>query len=170
MMSELYILTRRQLNAISIPILGFVALGTVFFLIVQFIGERSIDPEPPVALRIMIPIALFSFGILMGLIGMFYYYPEIRNRSGNNILKENPSVIDIIKYISNEDEVKVIDSLKKLNKGAYQFEIANLSSLSRMKVHRIIKRLVDRDILNKDGEGRNSKIFLSKWIEESPHQ
>ena len=70
-------------------------------------------------------------------------------------------------YICNSDEVDVINAVKNLPHGAYQFEIANLASLSRMKVHRVIKRLVERDILVRVGEGRNSKLYLADWISES---
>ena len=77
----------------------------IFFLIIQLLGDER-PTEPPVAVRILIPIALFSFGILMGLIVMYYYFPEIRNRPENGKLKENPSVIEIVKYISNDDELE----------------------------------------------------------------
>ncbi len=153
-----------MLIVVTIIITGFLFLASLFFVIVQIIDPDDYQDGPPTQIRILIPILIFLFGVLSTLIAVWYYYPDIRPRKTNRKISANSSIIDVVLYISNSDEVQVINAVKTLPHGAYQFEIANLASLSRMKVHRVIKRLVERDILTRLGEGRNSKLFLAEWL------
>ncbi|MCH8907464.1 MAG: hypothetical protein IH840_10280 [Candidatus Heimdallarchaeota archaeon] len=161
------ILTRRKITAILIPLVGFIALGSIFYIIFDIIlGIGGPDGADRPDVFILVPVFLFGVGTFSGLLAFYYYYPEIRNRPNVDELKDNPTILDVVKYISNGDEVQIIDAIRQLDKGAYQFEITSLTDLSRMKVHRVIKRLVDRDILFKEGNGRNSKIYVSEWIQQ----
>ncbi|MCH8907383.1 MAG: hypothetical protein IH840_09870 [Candidatus Heimdallarchaeota archaeon] len=157
----------------AIPILGFLAIGSLLHIMWDISGlESRLSIEHSHAfftLDVQILVSSLSWGGLMGLIRSHYFYPEIINRPEDTILDERLSVLDIVKYTSSEDEVNLMNSIKKFDNGAYQFEIASLCNLSRMKVHRVIKRLVDRQILRKEGEGRNSKIYLSTWITNNSH-
>ncbi len=113
--------------------------------------------------KLIVPFALLALGILIGTSIYWYYFPEF-NGIKNNELKKPSSPVQIIKYISTKEEADVIDAIINNNNRAYQFEIARYTGMSRMKVHRIVQRLIDRNIVIKEKVGKNSRITLADWI------
>ena len=129
----------------------------------QEISQGDI-PAPPWFVRISFPIFIFALGLFFGLLGIWYYYPETRPTQKKEELGPHPTPYDVLIYISTPDEVKVIEAIKKLENKAYQFEIARYSGLSKMKVHRIIQRLLERGIIEVEKRGKYNRVSLKKWV------
>jgi uncharacterized membrane protein len=153
---------------IAIVLSGFlsiIALAILTTIILTLIGITP--PEPNISFPLLVVLFIFLVGVFIGLLVLWYYYPEIRpNRRKRGEVPKTP--LDIVLYISNEDEVKVINAISELEGGAYQFEIAHLADLHKMKVHRVVKRLLERGILRDeffDEKKRNRKLFLADWVE-----
>ncbi len=119
---------------------------------------------PPWFVRISFPIFIFALGLFFGLLGIWYYYPEIRPSQKKDELGPQATPYEVLIYISTPDEVKVIEAIKKLENKAYQFEIARYTGLSKMKVHRIIQRLAERGIIDIEKRGKYNRISLKKWV------
>ena len=68
-------------------------------------------------------------------------------------------------YTSTQEEQKVIETIRDLSPHAYRFEIAQNVDFSRMKVHRIIAKLLERGIIRIEIIGKHSKVFLNDWLE-----
>ena len=142
------------------------ALIGIGYLIRVEVGDVAIteDFHPPF-LRIFTGLFLiFSVAAFTAAAAMWYYFPEIRPRNRRARLKPHATPLEVVLFVSTEEEAKVIEAVKTLSNRAYQFEIARYTGLSRMKVHRIIKRLADRDIVSVTEEGRNRLISLSDWL------
>ncbi len=92
-----------------------------------------------------------------------FIFPNIGKRK-IDIMPILSTPFDIVKYISTEDEILVLDILKELHPRAYKFEIARKTELSKMKVHRIVTRLEQRDIVEITKIGRNSQVRLKNWL------
>ncbi len=107
---------------------------------------------------------IFSIGILTGGIYLSYFYPELRERIHGKEISSNPTSLDVLLYISTDDEVEVIKSIQSRLPKAYKFEIARDTGLSRMRVHRILTRLNERGIVKIVKDGRYSQVYLMDWV------
>ena len=160
----------RRFMGIAIILSALIFWASFFFVMANIVDRLGIEPQrPPLAIGLLFPLSIFFFGVLIGLIILWYYYPEIRpNRMRKKgELPETMSPLDVVLFVSNDDETKVIEAISRLEGGAYQFEIAHLADLNKMKVHRVVKRLLDRGILRDeyfDENQRNRKLFLADWV------
>ena len=152
---------KRMLVILTIVITGFI-LQTVFILFGRTMALRSDIPEFPS--RVFIPVVIFLIGILTGLAILIYYFPEIRPRTGKEIIKDDPSPLDVVKYMVNPDENLILSAINKLGQNAYQYEIAKMTELPRMKVHRNLKKLVDKGVIELEKEGKMSKAKFADWL------
>ena len=119
----------------------------------------------PIEVRDALLLFLFFTSVFLGTQSLLYFFPEIRP-SKRKSLGRHPTPLDIVKYVISEDEALVLDAVMELGKQAYQFEIARKTKLSRVKVHRIIKRLAERGIVLVDKEWKKRKIRLAPWLLE----
>ncbi|MHA2030993.1 MAG: helix-turn-helix transcriptional regulator [Candidatus Kariarchaeaceae archaeon] len=107
---------------------------------------------------------IFSLGILVGGVYLSYFYPELREKIHGKEISSNPTSLEVLLYMSSDEEIKIIKSIQTLAPKAYKFEIARDTGLSRMKVHRILMRLSERGVVRIIKDGRYSQIYLMDWI------
>lgn len=60
------------------------------------------------------------------------------------------------------DESKIVDIIKNAGGGVKQKRIVNRTDFSKAKVSRLIKDLVERDLLEKEKVGRTNRIYLKE--------
>lgn len=77
---------------------------------------------------------------------------EIKHKAASNLLLP--------------EEKKIIDLLKKLNYESTQSKLVKESGLSKVQVHRVIKKLESKGLLEKHNYGLTNKIILKKEIFE----
>ncbi|MDH5401171.1 MAG: hypothetical protein OEZ01_08195 [Candidatus Heimdallarchaeota archaeon] len=107
---------------------------------------------------------VFAFGMVFGISILTYLFPDFRHKIHGRVLPAEASPFEILLHISTEDEIKILLATKELLPKAYKFEVAKKSGLSRMKTHRIILRLEERNILRVERDGRYSKIYFTDWL------
>ncbi len=73
---------------------------------------------------------------------------------------------DVINSMVTPDEKIIIEELEKNNGASTQSELVSNTGLSKVKVHRIIKRLESLGIVRKYPYGVTNKIKLEKILEE----
>ncbi|MHA2251214.1 MAG: helix-turn-helix transcriptional regulator [Candidatus Kariarchaeaceae archaeon] len=108
---------------------------------------------------------IFSMGILTGGLYLTYFYPELREKFHGKEISSNPSSLEVLLYVSTDNEIKIIRSIQSLAPKAYKFEIARETGLSRMQVHRALMRLNERGIVRIIKDGRYSQVYLMDWIQ-----
>jgi len=156
-----------MLNAglIAMSGLAFIfTLGLLGYLIFGDLeAERPTRPNP--LLPVLFVVSIFSLGGLSAFSAFFYYFPEVRPRNRKlKSPKPDSKPLDIVMYVMSDDEAEVLKAVKQLGERTYQFEIAKVTGMSRMKVHRVLKKLEDRQILERDKDGRGSRVFLAEWL------
>lgn len=143
---------------------GGYAIGFLFSVIIEAIVSDSLPNLHHTMRQGMILLFIFSIGILFTSVYMTYLFPEIRDTVHKTELKSNATPFEVLLYVSTDEEVSLLQSIKELSPRAYKFELARKTGLSRMKVHRILLRLAERGILHVEKEGRYSQVTLADWL------
>jgi predicted transcriptional regulator len=112
---------------------------------------------------------------IIGVIGLAYYllYPQIKfgvvrepmiqtttNHSISNAVTPYKSVIKTL----TDDEYNVINVLNAHNDKYLQKYIRKETGLSRLKTHRIISRLAQREIVSIEKTGNTNQVYLANWL------
>jgi uncharacterized membrane protein len=78
---------------------------------------------------------------------------------------QSKQTLDAVLKVLNEDERKVVETLASAKEGSMlQKEIRWKTNLSRVKVHRVVARLAERDIVQVKKQDNTNKVTLSDWI------
>jgi len=88
---------------------------------------------------------------------------EATNSAKRRITHERFKILD--KFL-NEGEKKILNIIKEQNGRVLQSELIGLSGYSKVKVHRILKRLETQDIIRRSRFGITNSVMLNR--EESP--
>ncbi|MHA2252950.1 MAG: helix-turn-helix transcriptional regulator [Candidatus Kariarchaeaceae archaeon] len=160
-------MNRKQIVIVLIVISGalfVLSLATLFREIPLFERQEGKINDRPGYLRYIPTILVFTSGLIIASLVFLYYFPDLRP---NKTKRDFPqaSAFNIITYISNDDEEKILHAIKARNNKAYQFELSQDTGLNRMKVHRVVRRLIERDILVVRKVGKNKLLRLSDWIQ-----
>lgn len=145
-------------------ITGFYSIIYVFSIVITSIIKGELPFEEHSLSQIAGLFFIFSVGILTGGIYLTHFYPEVRERIHGSKISSNPTSLEVLMYISTDDEIEIIKSIQSLAPKAYKFEIARNTGLSRMKVHRILMRMNERRIVRIVKDGRYSQIYLTDWV------
>lgn len=111
-------------------------------------------------LQTVLPL-LISLALVVG--AGTYYLMSSRIETKEKSLKKNTEVL--LKML-NADERKVINILLENNGKALQSEVTHLPGMSKVKSHRIVQRLIDRGVLQKEDFGKTNKIKFAPGIQE----
>ena len=121
------------------------------------------------------PYFTVMFVVLVGVViisagGLAYFlvFPEIKTasqaRSAHPVSVQNSSAYEAIVKTLTDEERKVIQVLKTHNGKYLQKYIRKEAGLSRLKTHRILARLSDRDIVTLKKFGNTNEVQLSDWL------
>lgn len=88
---------------------------------------------------------------------------QITNNARRRITHERLKILDTF---LNEGEKKILNIIKEQNGRVLQSELMGLSGYSKVKVHRILKKLEAQDIIRRSRFGITNSVMLS--YEESP--
>jgi hypothetical protein len=120
-------------------------------------AARSVPPEPLAS--ILSPIALsWLFGGLISILAGLSIWNLIRKREIKKIKQETANNLLL------PDEKKIIDALKKSNFEMVQAKLAKETGLGKVQVHRAVKRLEAKGVLEKHSYGLTNKIILKKEL------
>lgn len=134
----------------------------------------------------VIPAALIGIAVTGG-IGLAFYLavPEIKTVKGTNLAAKselalvNPNSVatttanihevgadpyELISRTMTADEKKVMDVLASHNGKYLQKYIRNEIGLSRLKTHRIVARLAEREIVTVKQVGNTNEVAVSDWL------
>ncbi len=111
-------------------------------------------------LTYLIPVFI-AIGFILGA-AAFYFFTE--NKKVEYVeVKPNPEAI--LKLLSKEER-KVVSKIVEEGGKALQSEISMLDGMGKVKSHRVIDRLVDRGIIEKEQHGKTNLVKLTKELRE----
>lgn len=157
-------------------IIGIIALVAFMFFVFQlipFLGLTDIAEACPAHMTEECPHAqqlsfletalplLVTLGVIVGA-GM-YYLMGSKIESKEKSLKNNT---DILLRFLNPDERKLMDLLIENNGKVLQAEVTRLPEMTKVKSHRIVRRLLDRGVIESERIGKTNVIKFSKEIKE----
>lgn len=90
-----------------------------------------------------------------------YRFAKLNVENIKELRRVAPFFIDLIKYISYFDNILRFDNGVKIS--STNIHLA-FDKISRAKSYRIVKTLVDEDIVHKYGAGKNSYFVVNPWI------
>ena len=98
------------------------------------------------------------------IVGAFIYYlmaekVEVKQKG----LVNNTGVL--LKFLSN-DEKKLVSLLMESNGKVLQAEVTRLPGMSKLKSHRVVQKLLDKEVIEKEKIGKTNIIKFTKEIKE----
>ncbi len=113
-------------------------------------SRRRLPPE------LFIPFAAFS-GVLVGTL-VYYLMSEQVVEKDESLKKNTDMMLDLL----SQDERKIVDKLKEKGGEAKQYEFSKLPGMNKVSVHRAIKKLKGKGVVEKKPLGRTNKIVLKE--------
>ncbi|HOI18507.1 MAG TPA: hypothetical protein PLX15_01440 [Candidatus Woesearchaeota archaeon] len=124
--------------------------------IIQMVYLRQEKTSSP--MYYFIPIFSF-FGLGIG--ATLYYVLSSNIEKKDKLIKHNS---DVILKLLNNDERRVIKKIVENNGKVQQLEITYMQGFSKVKAHRIVESLVNKDIVTKEALGKIRLIRLDKEL------
>jgi len=100
-------------------------------------------------------------GIVIGALVFFFMTSRLEKKEKS--LKNNTEVL--LRFL-NQDERKLVNALVENNGKVLQAEITRLPEMSKVKSHRIVQRLIDRGVIEKESLGKTNIVRFTKEIKE----
>jgi hypothetical protein len=132
-------------------------------------GSMSVNPLMPYFGALFI--VLVSL-VIVGVVGLTYYliYPQIpvgTTHKAENQPATNPaSAYASVAKTLTPQELKVVAALNVHNGKYLQKYISKETGLSRLKTHRIIARLAEREIVTLEKVGNTNQVTLADWLKK----
>jgi hypothetical protein len=126
-----------------------------------FIGDVCQHEERVGLLTLMIPIFVL-IGIAIGAIVFFFMTRKIEDKK-NDLEKITSTLIQFL----NKDEKKIVEKIIEENGKIYQSELSRIEGIGKLKSHRIIRRLEDRNVIEIEKHGKTNIIKLKKEIKDT---
>jgi uncharacterized membrane protein len=145
-------------------VLGIVVISIFIFLITVLVFVYAISSEgmnvpdflrPFMDYHIHFMVMMGLFGVLSGLIVYSLLNATIEKQK--QVVKTNMGII--MKFLTDEDREVVLLLLEKEGMTT-QSEIARLPGMSRLKAHRVVKKLEDRGIVHVEKYGKINMIRM----------
>jgi uncharacterized membrane protein len=109
----------------------------------------------------LIPVFI-SIGILIGVAVFFFMSSRLEAKN-----KDLNKITDTLIQFLSKDEKLVVKKLLDNDGKVLQAEISRIEGLGKVKSHRIVQRLVDREVIEVEGFGKTNVIRLNKNIKDT---
>lgn len=111
-------------------------------------------------LQLALPI-LLSIALIAG--AALYYFMSEKVEKKEESLKKNT---DIILRFLNSDERKVANLLVENHGKVLQAEVTRLPGMTKVRSHRVVQKLIDKGVLEKESLGKTNVLKFPKEIQE----
>jgi len=108
-----------------------------------------------------IPVFIFA-GIVIGALVFFFMSSRLDAKE-----KDLSKVTSVLVSFLNKDEKQVVQKILDNEGKILQAEVSRLEGLGKVKSHRILQRLLDRGVVEKESFGKTNIIKLNKEIKET---
>lgn len=154
------------LIASSILFINYFSAGGMYGMIGHMMSMSYMLPMS----YLWIIMFLSIIGVIIGFAFILYYFmtPQtITNKEGDlELSRDSTKTINDLLRVLKPDEKRVVELLIENNGKMLQKEIRWSLGYTRLKTHRIIEGLVERNIVKRRKVGSTNEIILSEWIME----
>lgn len=109
----------------------------------------------------LVPIFIL-IGIIIGTIVFFFMISKLENKE-----KDLTKITSVLIKFLNKDEKIVVEKILDNDGKILQAELSRINGLGKVKSHRIVQRLIDRGVIEKENFGKTNIIKLNKEIKET---
>lgn len=109
----------------------------------------------------MIPVFVVV-GVVIGALVFFFMSSRLENKE-----KDLTKVTDVLIQFLAKDEKLVVQKLLDGGGKVLQAELSRTEGLGKLKTHRIVQRLVDRQVVEVEKYGKTNIVKLTKGIKEA---
>ncbi|MCR4368606.1 MAG: hypothetical protein NUV67_01740 [archaeon] len=150
-----------SLAIFSAPLLGF-KLSDAETCEVDNLGNVISCPHEQQVrdLEAALPLVI-SIAIVVG--AGTYYLMSGKVESTEKSLKKNT---DVILKLLNSEEKKLVNLLIENNGKILQAEVTRLPGMTKVKSHRVVQKLIDRGVLEKESVGKTNVLKFTQEIKE----
>ena len=108
----------------------------------------------------MVPVFIL-IGIIIGAAVFFFMTSKLEDKK-----RDAEKIAQTLIQFLNKDEKLVVQKILENDGKAFQSEISRIEGIGKLKSHRIIQRLSDRQVIEIEKHGKTNIIKLSKNIKE----
>jgi len=108
----------------------------------------------------LIPVFI-SIGIVIGVVVFFFMASRLEKKQ-----KDLQKVTEALVQFLSKDEKLVVKKILEGDGKVLQAEVSRLEGLGKVKSHRVLQRLLDRGVIEKESFGKTNIIKLNKDIKE----
>ncbi len=148
-------------------LLGIVVISVFVLLVALLVFVYSLSAEGERVPLLLVPFLQYHvhFMVLMALFGVLagltaYHLLNLTLEQEKKVVKTN---VDIIMKFLGPDEQEVVELLRKKEGRTTQSEISRLPGMTRLKAHRIVKKLAARGLVHVE---RDRKINIVRLVDE----
>jgi uncharacterized membrane protein len=152
---------RRQITLGIVIVSVFIFLVTVLVFVYALYSEGQQVPgflQPFIQYHIQFMVLMGVFGVSSGLVVY-----SILNATIEKQEKAAKTNMGIIMRFLGEDERNILDLLTSKGGMTTQSEISRLPGMSRLKAHRVVRKLEERGIVHVE---KNGKINMIRLVDE----
>ncbi len=152
---------RRQITLGIVIVSVFIFLVSVLVFVYALYSEGQAVPgflQPFIEYHIQFMVLMGVFGVSSGLVVY-----SILNATIEKQEKAAKTNMGIIMRFLGEDERNILDLLSSKGGITTQSEISRLPGMSRLKAHRMVRKLEDRGIVHVE---KNGKINMIRLVDE----
>lgn len=117
---------------------------------------------------------LFSVLIIVVIISVvaivyFLIFPELKigqakTQLNKDLSSKQTKAIESIRRTLNEDEKKIFEVLETHNGIYLQKYLGKETGLTRLKIHRILSRFAERELITLEKKGNTNEVQLKDWL------
>jgi uncharacterized membrane protein len=151
-------------------IVVLLALLALVFYLPNIISESNpdvcfVDGVCQHEARVMFLTDLIPIGVLAGIMigALVFFFMTSKLESKEKSLKTNSAVL--LSFLS-QDEKKLVNALIENNGRVLQAEVTRLPGMTKVKSHRVVQRLIDRGVIEKDRVGKTNVVRFTRHIRE----
>ncbi|MCX6799479.1 MAG: hypothetical protein NTW59_05295 [Candidatus Diapherotrites archaeon] len=108
----------------------------------------------------LVPVFVLS-GIIIGAIVFFFVTSKIESKQ-----RDVKKIAGVMLRFLNPDERKLVNLLIENNGKVLQAEVSRLPGMGKVKSHRVVQRLIDRGVIEKETLGKTNIVRFAKEIKE----
>lgn len=154
------------LGVTSISLFTFIVYYYYFFLMPSYSmgGMMMYHMFSPITTYNALLITGLILALIISLIGLIYYI--LATPSNAKPLERHESGLEAVMKVLKPEERKVLEVMMKKGGRVLQKEVRRETGFSRLRLHRIVKRLAEREIIKVRELGNTNELTIADWLKK----
>ena len=148
--------------------IGFFVIG-ILLVAIAFVAFTTYNADPTshhhiafaVKNHVAIMIGLLAISVIFGFASSQFFYKEIKRRE-----RDAHSILGVVLLFLNREEREILNYLVARGGETSQAEISRLPHMDRVRAHRTLKKMQERELLTIIPHGKVRRVVLKEHILE----